>query len=72
MNPLTSIPPKVRKGLYLVYAVVGLVLGALQVAGLDSLGSVDLSTALAVYAYVGVALGFTAGSNVDTPADPPA
>lgn len=71
MNPLTSIPPKVRKVLYLVYGVVGLVLGAFQVAGVDAVGPVDVSTALAVYAYVGVALGFTAGSNVDTP-DPPA
>lgn len=64
MNPFTSIPPKVRQGIYLCYAVVGLILGALQVYGTEQVGSLDVSKCLEVLAYIGVPLGFTAASNV--------
>ena len=63
-NPLQQIPANVRRWLYLAWGVVGLVLGACQVAQVDSLGPVAVDTALEVLGYVGLALGFTAASNV--------
>lgn len=57
---------KARKIIYAVYAVAGLVLGATQV-GVLSVGGpqpVWLTVALAVFAYVGTAIGATAGANV--------
>ena len=64
MNPLQSIPPVVRKWAYLVYALVGLVLGGLQVYGVANLGALDVSKSLEVLAYIGIPLGFTAASNL--------
>lgn len=63
-NPLTAIPPKVRQWLYLGYAVAGLLLGAVQVYGADTIFGLELVKLLGVLAYVGVALGFTAASNL--------
>lgn len=69
MNPLTDIlSPTLRKYLYSVYALVGVVLGGLQV-GYGSEGPGWLDVALRVFAYLGIALGATAASNV-TPAPP--
>lgn len=61
MNILVDIiPVKYRKyALYAPYALVGLVLGVLFTAGQD------VETALAIYAYVGGALGLTAFANTD-------
>lgn len=62
MNPLQDVlTPKIRAFLYAAYALAGLVLGALSVAG------VDTGKTAAVLAYVGVALGLTAASNVTKP-----
>ena len=56
------IPIKYRKyALYAPYALVGLVLGVLFTAGND------VTVALAVYAYVGSALGLTAYANTTAP-----
>ena len=63
-NPLQQIPASVRRWLYLAWGVVGLVLGACQVADVEALGPVAVDTALEVLAYVGLALGFTAAANV--------
>jgi len=63
-NPLSSIPPQVRRWLYVIYALVGLLLGACQVAGADTIFGADVTTCLAVLAYVGTALGLTAASNM--------
>lgn len=61
MSILTDIlPPQYRKVLYVVYALVGLILGAYQVV----VEPAWLTDALAVYAFVGAALGLTAGANV--------
>ena len=59
------ITPKARKPIYAVYAIVGLVLGATQVgfSAADAGQPVWLTVALAVFAFVGTALGFTAASN---------
>lgn len=57
-NPLTMIPPAVRRWLYLGLFLAGVVLGALQLAG------VHIGNALQVLAYVGSALGIVAAPNV--------
>lgn len=63
MNPLTDlIPARYRKTLYALYALAGVVVGALAVAG------VDVKTALDVLAFVGPPLGLVAASNTATPA----
>jgi hypothetical protein len=56
------IPAAWRKPIYAVYAVVGVVLGAWQIAQSPAPGW--LITALTVYGFVGGALGVTAASNV--------
>lgn len=62
--------PQIRSKVYAVYAVLGLVLGATQVgfAAAETGQPVALTVALAVYAFVGGALGFVAQAN--TPNDP--
>ncbi len=63
-NVLTDIvPARFRKYLYALYALAGLVTGALAVAGVDVGKTPD------VLAYVGIALGLTAASNTPAPAD---
>lgn len=51
------IPAAARRYVYATYALIGLVLGALQVAGQD------VAVALGIYAFVGTALGLTAYAN---------
>lgn len=67
MNPLTGIlTPAVRRYVYAAYALVGIVLGAIQVA----YGVTEpqwLTVSLAVYAFLGTALGLTAASNTPSP-----
>ena len=66
-NLLTDIlPAGYRKVAYAVVALIGLILGAIQVAyGAASAGQPTwLTVALAVYAFVGGALGLTARANV--------
>lgn len=69
-NPLVNIfGPALRGRLYAVYAVAGLVIGSIQ-AGYSAVADrgvevpAGIQVALAVYAYLGIALGFTAASNV--------
>lgn len=62
MNPLVgALTPQLRKWLYALYALAGLVVGVLAAA------DVDVQKAPDVLAYLGVALGLTAASNVPTP-----
>jgi hypothetical protein len=63
VNPLQQIPASVRRVLYIVYAILGVALGALAVAHVDHLGSVDLDTVNDVFVYIGAAFGITAASN---------
>lgn len=59
MNILTDIiPARFRKYLYAAFALAGSVVGALAVAG------VDVGKAPDVIAYLGIAFGLTAASNV--------
>lgn len=69
MNPLSALPPKVRQVCYLIAAIVGLVLGACQVYGTETLGPVDVSKALEVLGYLSIALGLTAASNMPSVED---
>jgi hypothetical protein len=58
MNILTDvIPAHVRKYVYAAYALAGVIVGALAVAGLD------VGKAPDVIAYLGIALGLTAAAN---------
>lgn len=65
------ISPALRSKLYAVYAVLALVLGAVQVgfASADAGQPTWLTTTLAVFVFVGAGLGFTAQAN--TPAGQP-
>ena len=56
------IPTKARAVVYGIYAAVGVVIGSIQVAyaAAESGQPVWLTVALAVYAYVGGAIGYTA------------
>lgn len=56
-NPLQSIPPRVRQGLYVLYALAGLVIAVLPIY------DVDVSREAQVLVIVGAAFGFTAASN---------
>lgn len=60
MNPLTSIPPRVRQVLYVLYALAGLALAILP------LYDVDVSREAQVLVIVGTAFGLTAASNMPT------
>ena len=71
MDLLKLIPPNVRRWVYAIYGLVGLILGAIS-AAYGALGDSApdwLRIVLAVYAFVGTAIGATAGSNVSQPSD---
>lgn len=65
MNPLTTIPPKVRSALYFVSFLIGVGLGATQVGyqAAEAGFPVWLKVALSVYAFIAGTLGLTAASN---------
>ncbi|WP_281860350.1 hypothetical protein [Salana multivorans] len=57
------LPAGVRQPIYMVYAVLGVVLGSIDIAT----DAAWVATALAIYAYVGAAVGLVAAANT-TPA----
>jgi hypothetical protein len=66
-TPLTGIfTPSVRQKIYFIYALIGVVFGAIQViySSLQTGQPPWLVAALAVFAFIGGPLGFTAASNV--------
>ncbi|MEP7091205.1 MAG: hypothetical protein ABI776_13990 [Nocardioidaceae bacterium] len=66
-NPLTGIlSPSARKSAYAVYAAIGLLVGCIQVGygSLDAATPAWLKVTLAIYAFIGTAIGATAASNV--------
>lgn len=70
MNPLTGLfSPATRKALYVVFALAGIVVGAVMAwCGATDTAQPDwVDGATAVLTYVGAALGLTAASNVPTP-----
>lgn len=68
MNPLES-NPTARRRTYQVFWIVSLILGATQVgyAAADAGQPVWLTVALAVFAFLGVGIGYTAARNTPTP-----
>ena len=71
--PPVALPPAARASIYYGFAVVGVALGATQVgfAAANAGQPTWLTVALAVYAFVGPALGLTAASNTPTGGDEP-
>lgn len=65
------LPTKARQALYAVYAFIGLGLGATQVAysAAEAGQPMWLTVALAVFAFLGTAFGFTAAANAQPPAE---
>lgn len=66
MNPLTALPAKARKAIYVFYATLGLVFGATQVAFATAQQDQPLwlLVAFGVFGYLGTALGLVAAANV--------
>lgn len=58
---LTEIPPRVRKRIYQGFSVAGVVVQALNIGG------IDLGTIPDVVAFLGIAIGLTAATNVTLP-----
>lgn len=71
MNITHYIPAAWRKPIYAVFAVAGVVLGAIQVgiAATDAGNPEWLNIALAVFPFVATAVGFTAAANTTKPQD---
>jgi hypothetical protein len=69
---LRRLPGSVRRTLYTVLALLGLALSAAQFLGVESIGSVSMSRALELYAYISPAMGVVAVANVGKPAEEPA
>lgn len=63
------LPARYRAVLYIVFAVVGVGFGATQVgySAANAGQPTWLTVALAVYAFVGTAFGFTAAANTKAP-----
>lgn len=59
------IPAKVRGPIYALYALLGIAVGATQVgySAADLSQPTWLTVALAVYAFLGTAIGYTAAAN---------
>lgn len=68
MNPLAD-KPSLRKKIYSAFWLVGLLLGAIQVGYASDEGADPdwIVPALAVYAFVGTGVGYTASQNTPAP-----
>ena len=64
---LDTLPHAVRRSVYVAYAALGLVLGAIQV-GYGTTEPTWVTQALAVYAFVGTGVGLTARAHTPTQA----
>jgi uncharacterized membrane protein len=70
-NPLVGVlPAAIRQRIYVIYAVLGFLLGGVQVGWSAAGGGQPtwLTVVLAVFAFVGSALGVTAASNMQAAA----
>ena len=67
MQEIVNGNPALRRRLYTVYAIAGLILGSVQVgfSSADVGQPVALTVALAVYGFVGTAFGFQARAKTD-------
>jgi hypothetical protein len=64
---LQELPPPVRKSLYVLITVVGLVLAILESLDVSDLGPITMTQALQVYAYLSPLVGAVAVANVKKP-----
>ena len=64
---LRRLPSSVRRTLYTVLALLGLALALADWLGVTSIGSVSMSRALELYAYISPAMGLVAVANVGAP-----
>jgi hypothetical protein len=64
---LQELPPPLRKTLYALVTIVGLVLAILQTLDVNDLGPLTMTQALQVYAYVSPLVGAVAVANVKKP-----
>ena len=64
---LRRLSSSVRRTLYTVLALLGLALAAADFLGVTSIGSVSMSRALELYAYISPAMGLVAVANVGAP-----
>ena len=69
MNPLTALPTKVRKWIYVFYATLGIAFGATQVGYATAHADQPtwLLVAFGVFGYLGTALGLVAAANAAAP-----
>lgn len=68
---MLAIPDRYRTYAYFIFAALGVAIGSVQVgyAAAEAGQPVWLTVALAVFAYVGGAIGFTAGTHVPAAPD---
>jgi hypothetical protein len=73
VNPLEEFP-NIRKWVYRVYWIVGVIVTAIQIGFVAATGSSPLwaGVTIAVLAYIGFALGFQADVNTPKRPSPPA
>lgn len=64
---LQDLPAPLRKTLYAVITVVGLLLAILQTLDVSNLGPVTMTQALQIYAFLSPAVGAVAVANVNKP-----
>lgn len=72
-NVLTAIPARARFWLYVAYSLAGVAIGSVDV-GFESAGVADpvwFTVTQKVYAYLAIALGATAASNITPGSTPP-
>lgn len=71
-NPLAYVSDQARVAAYVVYSIIALAVGAAQVAyaSIEAAQPDWLTVALAVLAFLGSALGFTAATHTSRPEDP--
>jgi hypothetical protein len=65
---LQELPAPVRKTLYALIAIVGLVLAILQTLDVNDLGPLTMTQALQIYAFLSPLVGAVAVANVSKPA----
>ena len=66
---LRRLPQGLRKTIYSILAIIGALLALLVSLGVNEIGSISLTRALELYAYISPAIGVVAVANVSKPVD---
>ena len=64
---LQELPPPLRKTLYTIITIVGLVLAILETLDVSDLGPITMTQALQIYAFLSPVVGAVAVANVKKP-----